>query len=192
VCRPGAVWYVAAPPGTQFAVFAGVLGGLGIWRQTLAWVKDSMVLGRSDYHYRHEAIFYGWVPGESHRAPPDRTRTSVLEFARPRASREHPTMKPPALWAELMGNSSGRGDLVYEPFSGSGTTIVTAEQLRRRCRAVEIEPRYVDVAVRRWQTLTGKPATLDGDGRSFAEVETERLGSTREKAPESSGAEGAP
>jgi site-specific DNA-methyltransferase (adenine-specific) len=192
VCRPGAVWYVAAPAGPQFAAFAGVLGGLGVWRQTLAWVKDSMVLGHSDYHYRHEAFFYGWTPGASHRAPPDRTKTSVLEFARPKASREHPTMKPLALWAELMANSTARGDLCYEPFSGSGTSIITAEQLGRRCHAIEIDPRYVDVGVRRWQKQSGLDAVLDGDGRSFAEVEAERLGggSAREKAPESSGAEG--
>jgi site-specific DNA-methyltransferase (adenine-specific) len=185
--RPGAVWYVAAPAGPQFRDFADVLADLGVWRQTLVWVKDSMVLGRSDYHYKHEAIFYGWAPGAAHREPPDRTRTTVLEFERPKASREHPTMKPVALWSELMANSTTRGDLVYEPFSGSGTTIVTAEQLGRRCRAIELEPRYVDVAVRRWEQLTGKQAVLEGDGRSFADVSDERL-PLREKAPEHSGA----
>jgi site-specific DNA-methyltransferase (adenine-specific) len=188
VSRPGAVWYVAAPAGPQFAVFANVLTALGVWRQTLVWVKDSMVLGRSDYHYKHEALFYGWAPGAAHREPPDRTRTTVLEFDRPKASREHPTMKPVALWSELMANSTARGDLVYEPFSGSGTTIVTAEQLGRRCRAIELEPRYVDVAVRRWEQLTGKQAMLEGDGRSFSEVSEERL-PVNEKAPEQSGAE---
>jgi site-specific DNA-methyltransferase (adenine-specific) len=188
VCKPGAVWYVAAPAGPQFAAFSLVLGELGIWRQTLAWIKDSMVLGHSDYHYRHEALFYGWAPGAEHRGPPDRTRTSVLEFDRPKASREHPTMKPLALWAELMGNSTGRGDLVYDPFAGSGTSIVAAEQLGRSCYAVELEPRYADVAVRRWRALSGNEAVLDGDGRGFEAVEAER--SAREKAPESSGAEG--
>jgi site-specific DNA-methyltransferase (adenine-specific) len=187
VSRPGAVWYVAAPAGPQFGEFADVLTELKVWRQTLVWVKDSMVLGRSDYHYKHEALFYGWAPGAAHREPPDRTRTTVLEFDRPKASREHPTMKPVPLWSELMANSTARGDLVYEPFSGSGTTIVTAEQLGRRCRAVELEPRYVDVAVRRWEQLTGKQATLEGDGRGFAEVSDERL-PLREKAPEHSGA----
>jgi DNA modification methylase len=188
-CRPGAVWYVAAPAGPQFAAFGKVLGDLGIWRQTLAWVKDSMVLGHSDYHYKHEALFYGWVPGAAHREPPDRTRTTVLEFDRPKASREHPTMKPLALWAELMGNSTGRGDLCYEPFSGSGTSIVTAEQLGRRCCALELEPRYVDVAVKRWEALTGQNAVLGGDGRTFAQLAEERL-PAREKAPASAEAEG--
>jgi DNA modification methylase len=157
-----------------------VLNELGIWRQTLCWVKDSMVLGRSDYRYRHEALLYGWVPGAAHRPVPDRTRTTVLEFNRPKANREHPTMKPLPLWVELLGNSTGRGDLVYEPFSGSGTTVIACETLGRRCHAVELDPRYVDVGVIRWQTLTGLAATLDGDGRTFSEIKAERL---NEKAP---------
>jgi len=181
--RPGAVWYVAAPAGPQFAVFASVLEELKVWRQTLAWVKDSMVLGHSDYHYKHEAIFYGWTPGAEHQAPPDRTRTSVLEFARPKASREHPTMKPLPLWAELLGNSSKRGGIVYDPFSGSGTTLLACEQLGRKCRTIEIEPRYADVAVIRWQQLTGKDAVLEGDGRTFAELSDLRnTRNTRETA----------
>jgi site-specific DNA-methyltransferase (adenine-specific) len=153
-----------------------VLEDLKVWRQTLAWVKDSMVLGHSDYHYKHEAIFYGWTPGAGHQGPPDRTRTSVLEFARPKASREHPTMKPLPLWAELVGNSSKRGGIVYDPFSGSGTTLIACEQLGRRCRTIEIEPRYADVAVIRWQTLTGKQAVLEGSGQTFAAVTTGRTG----------------
>lgn len=187
--RPGAVWYVTAPAGPQFAIFARVLGELGVWRQTLAWVKDSMVLGHSDYHYKHEAVFYGWTPGASHRAPPDRTRTSVLEFERPKASREHPTMKPVALFAELIQNSTPSCDaLVYDPFSGSGTTLIACEQTGRCCNAMELEPRYVDVAVLRWQALTGREAVLEGDGRTFAQVAAERT-PTQEKAPASAGAE---
>jgi len=186
--KPGAVWYVAAPAGTQFGIFGSILTELEVWRQTLAWVKDSMVLGHSDYHYKHESIFYGWSPGSPHRAPPDRTRTSVLEFDRPKASREHPTMKPLALWAELLGNSTTHGDLVYEPFSGSGTTLIACEQLSRRCRAIEIDPRYVDVAVIRWQALTGMEAVLEGDGRTFAQVAADRT-LANESAPASAGAE---
>ena len=130
-----------------------------------------MVLGHSDFHYKHETLYYGWVPG-SHREPPTRTCTSVLEFARPKASREHPTMKPIELWAFLLSCSTGLGDLIYDPFSGSGTTIIACEQLGRKCYAIEIEPRYVDVGVRRWQKLTGKAATLEG--KTFEEVAAER------------------
>jgi DNA modification methylase len=158
VSRPGTVWYVAAPAGPQFAAFAQVLGDLGIWRQTLAWVKDSMVLGHSDYHYRHEAILYGWAPGPGHQVPPVRSKTSVLEFPRPKASPDHPTMKPVALWAELIANSTEHGGLLYEPFGGSGTSIIAAERLGRRCRAIELDPRYVDVCVARWEKYTGRKA----------------------------------
>jgi DNA modification methylase len=174
-CKPGAVWYVAAPAGPQFLTFARVLTDLGIWRQTLAWVKDSMVLGHSDFHYRHEAIFYGWVPGK-HRAPPTRTYTTVLEFARPKASLDHPTKKPVELWSFLMSASTAKGALVYEPFSGSGTTIIACEQQGRKCCAIEIEPRYCDVAVARWEAFTGKKA------------ERVPAGSQSEKAPKRSGA----
>lgn len=163
--KPGAVWYVAAPAGPQFLAFARVLTDLQVWRQTLVWVKDTMVLGHSDYHYRHEAIFYGWTGGGRRRLLPDRTRTSVLEFPRPKVSREHPTMKPVTLWCELIANSTDLGDLIYEPFSGSGTTIIAATKLQRRVRAIELDPLYVDVAVRRWERYTGQRAELVKSGR---------------------------
>jgi site-specific DNA-methyltransferase (adenine-specific) len=156
VCLEGAVWYVAAPAGPQFEDFAAVLSKLGVWRQTLVWVKDSMVLGRSDYHYRHEAIFYGWKPGKAHREPPDRTQTTVWEVPRPKASREHPTMKPVALYARMLKNSTTVGSVVYEPFCGSGTTLIAAEQLGRRCYGIEIDPGYCDVVVARWEAFTGR------------------------------------
>ncbi len=163
-CKPGAVWYVAAPPGPQFYDFASVLRDLRIWRETLVWVKDSMVLGHSDFHYQHEAIFYGWVPGEAHRAPPDRCQVTVWTIPRPKASRDHPTTKPVALVAKAIGISSKPGDTVYDPFLGSGTTLIAAEQLGRKCYGIEIEPRYVDVVLRRWVNLTGEPAVRESDG----------------------------
>jgi DNA modification methylase len=153
------------------------------------WVKDVFVMGRQDYQWRHEDLLYGWKDGAGHYFVDDRTQDTVWECPRPKRSEEHPTMKPVALFARAVSNSSRRGDLVYEPFSGSGTTMVACEQLGRRCRAIELEPRYVDVGVRRWEQLTGGSAVLEGDGRSFAEVEAERL-PAREKAPEPAGAEG--
>jgi DNA modification methylase len=159
VCHEGGIWYIAAPAGPQFADFATVLTDLGVWRQTLVWVKDSMVLGRSDYHYRHEAIFYGWKPGKAHKEPPDRRQTTVWEIPRPKASREHPTMKPVALYAKMMSNSTAVGSVIYEPFAGSGTTFIAAEQLGRRCVGIELDPGYVDVVVNRWEALTGRKAT---------------------------------
>jgi len=119
--KSGATWYIAGPAGPNFLPFAKVLDRLGVWRQTLVWVKDALVLGRSDYHYRHEAIFYGWTPGAAHREPPDRTRDTVWEFDRPKASRDHPTSKPVGLVAHAIRMSSAKGELVLDCFAGSGT-----------------------------------------------------------------------
>lgn len=156
--RPGACWYVAAPAGPQFYDFATVLRDLGVWRQTLVWAKQSLVMGHSDYHYQHESIFYGWTPGASHKPPPDRKQTTMWSFDRPTASREHPTMKPVALFARAVENSSTVGSLVIDPFLGSGTTLIAAEQLGRKCYGLEIDPGYCDVIVARWEKLTGKKA----------------------------------
>lgn len=160
-CLAGACWYIAAPPGPPFFEFATVLRGLEIWRQTLVWAKQSLVMGHSDYHYQHEAIFYGWKPGASHKAPPDRKQTTLWHYNRPTASREHPTMKPVELFAKMIENSTAVGSLVFEPFCGSGTTLIAAEQLGRKCYGMEISPAYCDVIVRRWETMTGQTATLE-------------------------------
>ncbi len=171
--RAGAVWYVAAPAGPQFLQFAKVLDGLGVWRQTLVWAKDSLVLGHSDFHYRHEAVFYGWTPGAAHREPPDRKQDTVWEFARPKVSESHPTMKPLELVAHAMRMSSVPGEVVLDPFMGSGTTLIAAESLGRKARGLELDPRYTDVIVQRWQDATGSEARLEG-GDTFAEVTVTR------------------
>ena len=155
-CVPGAVWYVAAPPGPLHLVFGAVLRDLDIWRQTLAWVKDSFAFGRSDYHYRHEPIFYGWKPGAAHHAVPDRTQDTVWEIDRPRRSAEHPTMKPVTLVTRAVENSSKPGGLVVDPFGGSGTTLLACQITGRVGRLIELDPAYCDVIARRWQELTGE------------------------------------
>lgn len=162
LCRPGAPWYVCAPAGPNFLPFAALLTEFEVWRQTLVWVKSALVLGRSDYHYRHEAIFYGWKPGAAHTAPPNRTQDTVWEFDKPSRSGEHPTMKPVPLFAKSIENSSRVGDLVLDPFFGSGTTLIAAEQLGRRAAGVEFSPAYCDVIISRWETLTGKKAQRVG------------------------------
>lgn len=157
-CVPGAVWYVCAPAGPQFYAFAKVLTELEVWRQTLVWAKQSLVMGHSDYHYQHEAIFYGWKPGAPHQPPPDRKQNTLWQFDRPSASREHPTMKPVALFLKMLQNSTVARSVVYDPFCGSGTSIIAAEQLGRVCYAVEVSPQYCDVIVKRWEQFTGKTA----------------------------------
>ena len=157
VSRPGAYWYATVPAGPLHLIFASDWKRRGTLRQILVWVKDSMVLGHSEYHYKHEPILFGWVPGDRHKNP-DRTRTSVWEVPRPKRSEEHPTMKPVALWAQAIEDGSKPGELVYDPFLGSGTTIVAAEQLDRVCFGVEIDPKYCDVIIQRWENLTGEKA----------------------------------
>lgn len=168
VLVPSARFYVAAPAGPQGTVFRNAIARVG-WRlhQCLAWVKDSLVLGHSDYHYRHEDILYGWKPGEGRpgrgahagtRWQGGNDQDTVLEVPRPKRSEQHPTMKPVALVRRCLVNSTQRGDLVLDPFSGSGSTLLACEQLGRSCRAMDVDPRYVDVAVARWERLTGETA----------------------------------
>ena len=160
---PGAAWYVAAPHGLMGLAFSESLACLGVWKHSIVWIKDSLVLGRADYHYRHEPIYYGWTPGAAHHPVADRKQDSVWEFPRPRSSPEHPTMKPVALVARAIENSSNTGALVVDPFIGAGSTLIAAETLGRRCYGMEIEPRYVDVVVARWENFTGRKAELAGD-----------------------------
>lgn len=148
--RPGAGVYVAAPAGPLFADFAAVLAARGLWRQTLVWLKDQFVMGRSDFHYRHEAIFYGWKPGASHHAPPDRTQDTIWEVPRPRRSDVHPTMKPVALIARALENTTDPGQLVVDPFAGSGSTLLACHGTGRRAALLELDPIYADVILRRW------------------------------------------
>ncbi len=125
------------------------------------------MLGRQDYQWRHEPILYGWKPGAAHYFVPDRTQTTVWEIDRPARSAEHPTMKPMALVTTAIANSSRSGEVVLDPFGGSGSTLIACEQLGRSARLLELDPRYCDVIVRRWEEATGgtavrEPAGSDG------------------------------
>ncbi|MDP9355720.1 MAG: DNA modification methylase [Chloroflexota bacterium] len=166
VLAPGAPFYIAHPAGPLALVFGQVVTELG-WRlrQTLVWVKDSLVLGHVDYHYRHEPILYGYLPGGTGRRGRggkgwfgDDAQTSVFEIPRPKASPDHPTSKPVALITAMLTNSTRPGDLVLDLFAGSGSTLVACEQLGRRARLLELDPKYGDVIVRRWEELTGQQA----------------------------------
>jgi site-specific DNA-methyltransferase (adenine-specific) len=128
-------------------------------RQCLVWVKSSLVMGRQDYQWKHEPCLYGWKDGGAHEWFSDRAQTTVLDFDKPTKNDAHPTMKPTALFAYLLGNSCPKGGIVLDPFVGSGTTIIAAEQLGMRARVMELEPRYVDVCVERWEKFTGSKAT---------------------------------
>lgn len=153
----GAPIYIAHPPGALSLNFQVAFIGVG-WHlhETLVWVKNSMVLGHSDYHYQHEPILYGWK-GENRFWYGDRCQTSIFEIDRPSQSPDHPTKKPIDLVLAHLTNSSRYNDLGYDPFLGSGTTMIACETLGRTCYGMEISPQYVDVSCRRWISFTGKP-----------------------------------
>ena len=170
VLRAGIGLYVAHPSGPLQAHFVEAFLAAG-WtlRQTLVWVKDHIVLGRSDYHYKHEPILYGYTPSKGRKGRGsvgwygDDSQSSVFEIAKPKRNAEHPTMKPVELVARCIVNSTKRGGLVLDPFAGSGTTLIAAEQTERTAACVEIAPGYADVIVDRWQALTGEKATREHD-----------------------------
>jgi len=151
--KDGGAIYATVPAGRLQLGFMRVMEELGALRQVMVWNKSSMVMGHSDYHYKHEPILYGWKPGAAHYFTSDRTKTTVLDFDKPQRNGEHPTMKPIALWAEMMGNSSKPKGVIIDPFSGSGTTMVTAHQIGRVARCAEIDPKYVQVIVDRMLKL---------------------------------------
>jgi DNA modification methylase len=166
--EPGAPFYLAHPAGSLSLTFEAAVERSGLKaHQGLVWVKNSMVLGHSDYHYRHEPIIYGFNegPGRSGRGAhagsrwfSDACQTSVLEFDRPSRSEEHPTMKPVALVAHCLKNSTPKGGIVLDPFGGSGSTLIAAEQSGRVCNTIELDPAYCDVIVARFEHLTGDEA----------------------------------
>jgi DNA modification methylase len=158
VLRPGGAFYCWHADSEGLTV-RGACADIGLTvRQCLIWVKSSLVLGRQDYQWRHEPCLYGWKDGAGHTWLSDRSQTTVLEFDKPARNGEHPTMKPVPLFVYLVRNSCPPGGIVLDPFGGSGTTLIAAEQTGRRARLMEIDPRYADVIVKRWEQFTGKQA----------------------------------
>ena len=160
VMKPGAVFYIwhADSEGYNFRGAAQDAG----WkvRQCLIWKKSTMVMGRQDYHWKHEPCLYGWKEGAGHLWATDRKQTTILEFDKPSRNGEHPTMKPVALFEYQMLNNTKGGDIVLDSFGGSGTTMLAAEKNGRYSRLMELDPKYCDVIVKRWEDFTGKQAEL--------------------------------
>lgn len=141
--KAGGAWYVWHAD-SEGANFRKAMADAGIMvKQCLIWVKNTLVIGRQDYHWKHEPCLYGWKEGAAHGWYNDRKQTTVLNFDRPQRNAEHPTMKPIPLIAYQMGNSSKAGDIVADGFWGSGTTMVAAHQTDRRCRMMELDCKYV-------------------------------------------------
>lgn len=176
VMKPGAVFYIwhADSNGNIFRNACDMVG----WqvRQCLIWVKNSLVMGRQDYQWKHEPCLYGWKDGASHLWASDRKQTTVLEFDKPKKNDIHPTMKPVPLFDYQMKNNTKGGDIVLDLFGGSGTTIIAAEQNGRRGYCMELDPKYVDVIIDRWEALTGEEAVLinnDGTETPWSQVGAE-------------------
>lgn len=225
VLKPGGPIYVAHAD-TEGEAFRAAFREAGLKLSgCLVWVKPSLVLGRSDYQWRHEPILYGWKPGAAHdwfagraettvfdleddaapvRAMPDGTvqidvgdRTlvvsgaglsiasldgSVIRFDKPRRSGEHPTMKPVGLIVRMLRNSARPGGIVLDLFGGSGSTLMACELLGMQARLVELDPRFVDVIVRRWEEATGKRAVLEDGRLEFEAVRAARAAEAEEAA----------
>lgn len=158
--RAGAVFYIWHADSEGYN-FRGACHDVD-WkvRECLIWNKNSMVLGRQDYQWKHEPCLYGWKEGAGHLWESDRKQTTVLDFDRPTKSDLHPTMKPINLLAYQIQNSTKKGDLVLDLFGGSGSTLIACDQLNRRCYMAELDEHYCDVILTRWENMTGNKATL--------------------------------
>ena len=149
--------------------------------QQVIWVKPAAVFGRVYWHFRHEPCAMGWRQGSKPEHDGNHEFDSVWEVdweGKARVATDHPTSKPVELFVRPIRKHTKPGDLVFEPFSGSGSQLIAAERTGRRCRAIELSPAFVDVGVRRWEQATGKAATLEESGQTFAEVAAERAGET--------------
>jgi DNA modification methylase len=146
----------------------------GKWSTFVIWAKNTFTLGRADYQRQYEPILYGWKDGVNHYWCGARDQGDVWFIDKPVRNDLHPTMKPVALVERAIRNSSKTRDIVLDPFGGSGSTLIACEKAGRQARLVELDPKYCDVIVRRWQEWTGEQAMLGEDGSSFADVAVKR------------------
>ena len=180
------VMFSIVKPGGSFYVFHADSEGENFRRaireagfkiaQCCIWVKDSLVMGRQDYQWQHEPCLYGWKPGAAHFWNADRKQTTVWNFDKPKANRIHPTMKPVALMAYPITNSTKNGDIVVDLFSGSGSTIMACQQTDRIGYGMEIDPRYVSATVRRFMAMfPQQQVLLKRNGKTLSVTETEKI-----------------
>lgn len=146
----------------------------GHWSTFVIWAKNTFTLGRSDYHRQYEPILYGWPKGQSHYWCGARDQGDVWLIKKPAHNDLHPTMKPVELVRRAIQNSSPRDAVILDPFGGSGTTLIACQETSRRARLLELDPRFVDVIVRRWEAFTGLQATLEDGGGTFGEISEQR------------------
>jgi DNA modification methylase len=166
--------YICMSSSELHTLFRAFTDAGGHWSTFVIWAKHHFTLGRSDYQRMYEPVLYGWRDGTDHFWCGARDQGDVWFIKRPMANLEHPTMKPVELVERALRNSSKTRDTILDVFGGSGTTLIACEKSRRQARLIELEPRYCDVIVRRWQEYTGEKAVLDGGG-TFDDVAAGRL-----------------
>ena len=169
-CRGGI--YVAMSSSELDVLQAAFRAAGGKWSTFIIWAKNTFTLGRADYQRQYEPILYGWPEGAQRHWCGDRDQGDVWNIRKPQKNHLHPTMKPVELVERAIRNSSRPGNVVLDPFGGSGTTLIAAEKSGRLARLIELDPKYVDVIVRRWQGWTGKQATRESDGALFDDQAT--------------------
>ena len=167
-CRGGV--YIAMSSSELDALQGAFREAGGHWSTFIIWAKDRFTLGRSDYQRQYEPILYGWREGTSRHWCGARDQGDVWQIKKPLKNDLHPTMKPVELVERAIRNSSKPGDIVLDTFGGSGTTLIAAEKAGRVARLVELDPKFVDVIVRRWQEFSGKKAVRESDGLFFDEL----------------------
>lgn len=182
----GGAIYISMSSSELHTLYKAFTDAGGHWSTYLIWVKDTFTMGRSPYQRQYEIVLFGWKEGGRHFFCGERNLGDVWFIDKPRVNDLHPTMKPVALMERAILHSSKSGDLVLDPVAGSGSTLIACQKTGRRGRLVELDPRYVDVAILRWQAFSGKLATLSSTGQSFEEVirERQKPSTDPEPAPE--------
>ena len=165
----GAV-YIAMSSSELDVLQAAFRAAGGKWSTFIIWAKHTFTLGRADYQRQYEPILYGWPEGTARHWCGDRDQGDVWAIKKPQKNDLHPTMKPVELMERSIRNSSRLGDVVLDCFGGSGSTLIAAEKSGRRCFTMELDPKYCDVIVRRWQDWTGQQATRESDGAAFDDL----------------------
>jgi DNA modification methylase len=161
--------YVFGPPAVDGRIMFTVLDEYFHCSTTIIWNKDQFTLGRGKYQNKYEPCWFGWN-GTGAAFTDSRNLTNVWDFPRPKKSELHPTMKPVAIFENGIGHASNNGGLVLDLFGGSGTCVIACEKTGRINRSMELDPKYCDVIVKRWQDFTGKQATLESTGQTYQEL----------------------
>ncbi len=163
--------YVAMSSSELHTLQKAWLDAGGKWSTFIIWAKNTFTLGRADYQRQYEPILYGWKQGSDHFWCGDRDQSDIWNYNKPRVNDLHPTMKPVELVERAIKNSSKSRDIVLDLFGGSGTTLIACEKNNRQARLMELDPKFVDVIVKRWEQFTGREAIRECDGLKFSEVD---------------------